>query len=110
MKNKKLLTNILFAAVVLAIAAVLLAVRSHSATDGKLAAQLIYGDNNAVLDIPLDKDETYSVDTGYYTVHIEVKAAARGLLNRPARITSARALAGCRRRIRPPPACPPAPC
>ena len=54
MKNKKLLTNILFAAVVLAIAAVLLAVRSHSATGGKLAAQLIYGDNNAVLDIPLD--------------------------------------------------------
>ena len=73
MKNKKLLTNILFAAVVLAIAAVLLAVRSHSATGGKLAAQLIYGDNNAVLDIPLEKDETYSVDTGYYTVHIEVK-------------------------------------
>ena len=29
MKNKKLLTNILFAVVVLAIAAVLLAVRSH---------------------------------------------------------------------------------
>ena len=53
MKNKKLLTNILFAAVVLAIAAVLLAVRSHNATGGKLAAQLIYGDNNAVLDIPL---------------------------------------------------------
>ena len=57
MKNKKLLTNILFAVVVLAIAAVLLAVRSHNATGGKLAAQLIYGDNNAVLDIPLDKDE-----------------------------------------------------
>ena len=71
MKNKKLLTNILFAVVVLAIAAVLLAVRSHNATGGKLTAQLIYGDNNAVMDIPL---------------------------------------AGCRRRIRPPPACLPAPC
>ena len=99
MKNKKLLTNILFAVVVLAIAAVLLAVRSHNATGGKLTAQLIYGDSNTVLDIPLEKDETYSVDTGYYTVHIEVKDG-----------TSARALAGCRRRIRPPPACPPAPC
>ena len=43
MKNKKLLTNILFAVVVLAIAAVLLAVRSHNATGGKLTAQLIYG-------------------------------------------------------------------
>ena len=73
MKNKKLLTNILFAVVVLAIAAVLLAVRSHNATGGKLTAQLIYGDSNTVLDIPLEKDETYSVDTGYYTVHIEVK-------------------------------------
>ena len=55
MKNKKLLTNILFAVVVLAIAAVLLAVRSHNATGGKLTAQLIYGDANAVLDIPLEK-------------------------------------------------------
>ena len=72
MKNKKLLTNILFAVVVLAIAAVLLAVRSHNATGGKLTAQLIYGDANAVMDIPLEKDETYSVDTGYYTVHIAV--------------------------------------
>ncbi len=34
MKKKKLLTNILFAVVVLAIAAVLLAVRSHNATGG----------------------------------------------------------------------------
>ena len=80
MKNKKLLTNLLFAVVILAIAAVLLVVRrvhasgsGHNATGGKLTAQLIYGDNNAVLDIPLEKDETYSVDTGYYTVHIEVK-------------------------------------
>ena len=54
MKNKKLLTNILFAVVVLAIAAVLLAVCSHNATSGELTAQLIYGDNNAVLDIPLE--------------------------------------------------------
>ena len=83
MKNKKLLTNILFAAVVLAIAAVLLAVRSHSATGGKLAAQPIYGDNNAVLDIPLDKDETYSVDTGYYTVHIEVKDGSARFIESP---------------------------
>ena len=56
--KKKLLTNILFAVVVLAIAAVLLAVRSHNATGGKLTAQLIYGDSNTVLDIPLEKDET----------------------------------------------------
>ena len=83
MKNKKLLTNILFAVVVLAIAAVLLAVRSHNATGGKLTAQLIYGDANAVLDIPLEKDETYSVDTGYYTVHIEVKDGRARFIESP---------------------------
>ena len=77
MKNKKLLTNILFAVVVLAIAAVLLAVRSHNATGGKLTAQLIYGDNNAVM------DETYSVDTGYYTVHIEVKDGRARFIESP---------------------------
>ncbi len=56
----------IFAVVVLAIAAVLLAVRSHNATgSGPYCCQLIYGDNNAVMDIPLEKDETYSVDTGY---------------------------------------------
>ena len=82
MKNKKLLTNILFAVVVLAIAAVL-AVRSHNATGGKLTAQLIYGDNNAVMDIPLEKDETYSVDTGYYTVHIEVKDGRARFIESP---------------------------
>ena len=73
MKNKKLLTNLLFAVVILAIAAVLLVVRRVHASGSGLRAELIYGDNNAVLDIPLEKDETYSVDTGYYTVHIEVK-------------------------------------
>ena len=52
-------------------------------TGEKLAAQLIYGDNNAVLDIPLDKDETYSVDTGYYTVHIEVKDGSARFIESP---------------------------
>ena len=74
---------LLFAVVVLAIAAVLLAVRSHNATGGKLTAQLIYGDANAVMDIPLEKDETYSVDTGYYTVHIEVKDGRARFIESP---------------------------
>ena len=46
MKHKKLLTNLLFAAVVLAIAAVLLLVRSAHSSGSKLRAELIYGDNN----------------------------------------------------------------
>ena len=69
MKHKKLLTNLLFAAVVLAIAAVLLLVRSAHSSGSKLRAELIYGDNNTTMNLPLDKNDTYDVDTGYYTVH-----------------------------------------
>ena len=83
MKNKKLLANLLFAVVILAIAAVLLVVRRVHASGSGLRAELIYGDNNAVLDIPLDKDETYSVDTGYYTVHIEVKDGSARFIESP---------------------------
>ena len=83
MKNKKLLTNILFAVVILAIAAVLLAVRIRHASGSQLAAQLIYGDNNTVLDIPLDKSDTYTVDTGYYTVHIEVQDGRARFVDSP---------------------------
>ena len=76
MKHKKLLTNLLFAAVVLAIAAVLLLVRSAHSSGSKLRAELIYGDNNNTMNLPLDKNDTYDVDTGYYTVHIEIKDGA----------------------------------
>ena len=43
MKNKKLLTNLLFAVVILAIAAVLLVVRRVHASGSGLRAELIYG-------------------------------------------------------------------
>ena len=54
MKNKKLLTNILFAVVILAIAAVLLVVRRVHASGSGLRAELIYGDNNTTMNLPLD--------------------------------------------------------
>ena len=54
MKHKKLLTNLLFAAVVLAIAAVLLLVRSAHSSGSKLRAELIYGDNNTTMNLPLE--------------------------------------------------------
>ena len=53
MKNKKLITNLLFAAVVLAIAAGLFALRSTYGSKGRLCAQLIYGDSNTTVDYPL---------------------------------------------------------
>ena len=54
MKHKKLLINLLFAAVVLAIAAVLLLVRSAHSSGSKLRAELIYGDNNTTMNLPLE--------------------------------------------------------
>ena len=76
MKNKKLLTNLLFAVVILDIAAELLVVRRVHASGSGLRAELIYGDNNTTMNLPLDVDETYDVDTGYYTVHIQIKDGA----------------------------------
>ena len=83
MKNKKLVTNVIFAVVILAIAAVLLVVRNAHASGSKLAAQLIYGDNNNVMDLSLDKDASYDEDTGYYTVHIEVKDGRARFVDSP---------------------------
>ena len=103
MKQKKnLWVNLLFAAVVLVIAGVLFCLRSAGQSGSTLGAELIYGDANTVQKISLDKDAVYDIDTGYLTVHIEVKD---GLLIPPALTTSAKALAGSRRRIRRPPAC-----
>ena len=31
---------------------------------------------NTTMNLPLDVDETYDVDTGYYTVHIQIKDGA----------------------------------
>ena len=83
MKNKKLFTNIVFAVVILAIAAVLLVVRRVHASGAKLRAELIYGDNNTTMNLPLDVDETYDVDTGYYTVHIQIKDGAARFVDSP---------------------------
>ena len=83
MKNKKLPTNLLFAVVILAIAAVLLVVRRVHASGSGLRAELIYGDNNTTMNLPLDVDETYDVDTGYYTVHIQIKDGAARFVDSP---------------------------
>lgn len=83
MKNKKLFVNIVFAIVILALAAVLLVVRNRHASGSKLTAELIYGDNNTTMDLSLDKDATYDVDTGYYTVHIEVQDGRARFVDSP---------------------------
>ena len=52
-------------AVILAVAGVLVLLRGAGRdAEVPLKAQLIYGDQNTVLDLPLDVDRTYDVDTG----------------------------------------------
>ena len=97
MTHKKLLTNLLFAAVVLAIAAVLLLVRNAHSSGSKLRAELIYGDNNTS-DVSSAASDVYK------------RQVPPALWTPPARTTSVRASAGCPTKTRPPPACPPARC
>ena len=82
-RHKKLLLNLVFAAVILAAAAALLLVRKANQTGAPLCAELIYGDNNTTMNLPLDVDETYDVDTGYYTVHIQIKDGAARFVDSP---------------------------
>ena len=78
-QHSKLFVNLIFVLAVLAIAGVLFALRAAHATGSTLEAELIYGDANTVQKFSLDNDATYDVDTGYYTVHIQIKAAVRAI-------------------------------
>lgn len=83
MKQKHTLwVNLAFAAVILVLAGLLLVLRKGP-SDAPLAAELIYGDNNTVMQIPLDGPARYDVDTGYLTVHIEVTEGAARFVNSP---------------------------
>ena len=78
---------------------ILIAYFSASGETGKLAKTLsaatggdlfeirpetvIYGDANTVQKISLDKDAVYDIDTGYLTVHIEVKDGAARFIDSP---------------------------
>ena len=81
--EKNLWVNLLFAAVVLVIAGVLFYLRSAGQSGSTLGAELTYGDANTVQKISLDKDAVYDIDTGYLTVHIEVKDGAARFIDSP---------------------------
>ena len=80
MKDKKgMKANLIFAAVLLAVAAVLfLFLRGRAA--GAVAV-LTYGDAGQRMEIPLDRDQRY--DTGYYTIHLEVKGGKIAFVDSP---------------------------
>ena len=65
-QHKKLLMDLVFAAVILAAAAVLLLVRKANQTGAPLCAELIYGDS-----------------TGYLTVHIKIQDGAARFVDSP---------------------------
>ena len=82
-QHKNLWINLIFAAVTLLAAGVLFYLRGANRSGSTLGAELIYGDNNTVQKISLDKDATYDIDTGYLTVHIEVKDGAARFVDSP---------------------------
>ena len=82
-RHKKLLLNLVFAAVILATAAALLLVRRAGQTGAPLCAELIYGDANTKLTFPLETDADYDVDTGYLTVHIRIQNGAARFVDSP---------------------------
>ena len=82
MKDKKALkTNLIFAGVLLAVAAALFAVMALRPAGG--VALLTWGQEGNTLEIPLDKDRRYDIDTGLYTIHLEVKDGAIAFVDSP---------------------------
>lgn len=79
--NKALKTNLIFAAVLLAVAAVLFFVLHGRAAGG--VAVLTYGDAGTTLEIPLNRDDRYDLDTGYYTIHLQVRGGRIAFVDSP---------------------------
>lgn len=88
MKKKAWKQNLIFAAVLLLAAAALFGWRAWKNVQNQnaglpLTARLLYGDSGEKLDIPLEEDGVFDVDTGYYTVHIEVQDGAARFIDSP---------------------------
>jgi hypothetical protein len=88
MDKKSLKQNAVFATIVLVLALILFAVRAwknaqNAAADRTLCAELAYGDNGQTVQLALDESASYDIDTGYYTVHIEVKNGAARFIDSP---------------------------
>lgn len=88
MNKKALKQNLFFAAVVLLAAAALFGWRAwknaqSQDADLPLTARVIYGDAGETVDIPLEEDGIFDVDTGDYTVHIEVQGGAARFVDSP---------------------------
>ncbi len=86
MNKKAWKQNLIFALIVLLAAAALLGWRfwkNRQNAGLPVTARLIYGDAGETLDIPLEQDGIFDVDTGKYTVHIEVQSGAARFVDSP---------------------------
>ena len=90
------------------IAALWLAGRAAPRRTGAVAL-VQYGDAGAEQRIPLAEDGVYQIDTGYYTIHLQVEDGASALWTAPAPTICARASGCCAGPATGPPACPPGP-
>ena len=81
MRSKKIWINVIFAVVLLAAAGILFWMNSGRSTGG--VAELTYGDDNTVMEIPLNKDAQYDIDTGYYTIHLKVEDGRIAFVDSP---------------------------
>ncbi len=79
MKSKKVIINVVFAVVLLAIAGVLFLLTGNRKEGG--VAELTYGDDNTVMLIPLNEDKQYDIDTGYLSIHLKVENGQIAFVN-----------------------------
>ena len=80
--KKETKMNLIFTAGLLAAALVLWALFVAGRPSGAVAV-LTYGSDGQTMEIPLDKDHIYDVDTGLYTVHLQVRDGAIAFVNSP---------------------------
>ena len=73
---------LLFGAAVLAAAAALLFFFKFGKAQGSVAV-LRYGSPEQTMDIPLNTDKTYDVDTGAYTIHLQVADGTIAFVDSP---------------------------
>lgn len=77
--------NLIFLAVVLSVIGGLLFWRYTARQSGGAGTEAVlqYGDPAREMRIPLDKDATYDVDTGFYTIHLQVRDGGIAFVDSP---------------------------
>lgn len=75
--------NLIFLAVVLVVIGGLLAWRYAGRQTAGTEAVLQYGDPAQEMRIPLAKDAVYDIDTGFYTIHLQVQDEGIAFIDSP---------------------------